>query len=190
MILFWLTVTRIYRHVICCGRTWLYLECGIYILGDFTPKKLRKRMRGRWGSVQVGCFSYIFFQQKGKEVNAMAKNLAVSPGYGRIETHRRAVKGVLGAGREPRAKPRLATWAGFLWWVGSSFDLLSKVGSGFEVSVCRGTTEVKRLRISLLPPGKSRQPPCMPLGDCNNKSHHVFSSMSGTFQPALTSPLT
>lgn len=68
-------------------------------------------MRGRWGSVQVGCFSYILFQQKGKEANAMAKNLAVSPGCGRTETHRRAVKGVLGAGREPRAKPRLATWA-------------------------------------------------------------------------------
>lgn len=80
----------------------------------------------------------LFFQQKGKEANAMAKNLAVSPGCGRIEMHWRAVKGVLGAGRKPRAKPRLAAWAGFLWWVRSSSDLLSKVGSRFEARACRG----------------------------------------------------
>ena len=68
----------------------------------------------------------------------MAKNLTVTPGYGRIEMLWRSVKGMLGAGMEPRAKPRLAAWADFLCWFGSSFDFLSKAGSGFEVSVCKG----------------------------------------------------
>lgn len=74
-------------------------------------------MRRQWDNVQEGCFIYIYiniFLTKEKESNAMAKNLTVTPGYGRIEMLWRSVKGVLGAGMEPRAKPRLAAWADFL----------------------------------------------------------------------------
>lgn len=94
---------------------------------------------------------HLFFHKREKEANAMAKNLAVSPGSGRSEMLWTAVKGVLGAGRKPRAKPRSVALAGFLRWVSSSFDLLSgELGADVQSLCAEETTGAKCLRISLL----------------------------------------
>lgn len=90
----------------------------------------------------------------------MAQNLAVSPGYGRIEMHRRAVKGILGAGRKPRAKPRLEAWLVSCGGSGLHLTFLPRL----EVDLRSASKRVKCLRISLLPPYRSCRPPCTSLG--------------------------
>lgn len=89
------------------------------------------------GEREVVHLSFIvsFSNKREREANAMAKSLAVSPGYGRTEMHRRAVRGVLGAGRKPRAKPRLEAWLVSCGESGLHFDLLSEVGVGFAVGM-------------------------------------------------------
>lgn len=78
----------------------------------------------------------------------MAENLADSPGYGRIGMHQRAVKGVLGAGRKPRAKAR--SQARLTSWGGPGLHLTFILRYRVDLqSACAG---VKCLRTSLLPP--------------------------------------
>lgn len=79
-----------------------------------------------------------FPNKRGKEANAMAENLADSPGYGRIGMHQRAVKGVLWGRQEAQGKAKVRGEAGFLGWARSSFDLHSEVVGGSAVSMCRG----------------------------------------------------
>lgn len=103
---------------------------------------------------------FSFSNKREREADAMAKSLAVSPGYGRIEMHWRTVRGVLGAGRKPRAKPRLEAWLVSCSESGLHLTFFLRLGVDLR-SAWKG---VKSLRISLLPPDRSCPPPCMPLG--------------------------
>lgn len=67
------------------------------------------------------------------QANALAKNLAISAGYGRIEKHQRVVRGVLESGRKPGAKPRLEAWLVSCGRSGLHLTFLL-IGGGSEIS--------------------------------------------------------